>query len=785
MRWWRGGAGLRKVLAGVAAGLLSLGSQASQTSQTNKPTVIPNTPARQQEPTGRRVPLLSRKLVLADFRSMAPSAELKDQLAEMTGFTQNSPKNGEAPTEKTAVYLGRTKTALQVAFVCFDARPEAIRRHLARRENVITDDNVAILLDPFADRRHGILFQVNPLGVQADAAWSENNDPDYSYDQVWDSAAEVTAKGWIAVMSIPFESLRFRPGGLPWGVVLMRNLPRSSELDEWPAISSNVAGTLSQEGTLTGVEGATGSRDFQLNPYGLLQNLHALNSQDPGNPYFSSRALAGTVGGDAKAIVKESIVLDATVNPDFSQVESDQPQFTVNQRFPVYFPELRPFFLENANYFDTPIDLVYTRNIVHPEFGGRATGKIGRTNIGVLAINDRSPGETVGRDDALYKKKALFGIGRISEDLGKNSSVGAIYTDEEFQGSWNRIGGVDFTARLNEKWTLNGQSVASSTKGLDGSYAAGPASKLQIRRDGHSLSFQNTYRDYSGGFQSQVGFLATTAFRQDSNHFNYQWFPKKSRVQSYGIEEQSQFAFDRAGNRIYHYTQFDPFVGLARNTVIAPLVGQNSDTLGPNSYAALSGYKNFTENYAGLVLRSAPVPQLSFNIVTLRGGNVNYNPVAGVTPTLLNQNYLQALITVQPIGPLTIDNTYLLDRDFSARDGQFVYESQTLRTKLNYQFTRAFSARVIVEYDSTLANPLQTAITRSKQVQTQALLTWLPHPGTAIYVGYNNDLQNLNHTLCSRLEGSCDPASPILPRGNGYLNDGRQIFVKASYLLRF
>ena len=191
-----------------------------------------------------------------------------------------------------------------------------------------------------------------------------------------------------------------------------------------------MAGTLSQEGTLTGVEGATGSRDFQLNPYGLLQNLHALNSQDPGNPYFSSRKLAGTIGGDAKAIVKESIVLDATINPDFSQVESDQPQFTVNQRFPVYFPELRPFFLENANYFDTPIDLVYTRNIVHPEFGGRATGKLGRTNIGVLAINDRSPGETVGRDDAVYKKKAFFGIGRISEDVGKNSSVGAIYTDE-------------------------------------------------------------------------------------------------------------------------------------------------------------------------------------------------------------------------------------------------------------------------------------------------------------------------------------------------------------------
>jgi hypothetical protein len=114
-----------------------------------------------------------------------------------------------------------------------------------------------------------------------------------------------------------------------------------------------------------------------------------------------------------------------------------------------------------------------------------------------------------------------------------------------------------------------------------------------------------------------------------------------------------------------------------------------------------------------------------------------------------------------------------------------VYESQTFRTKLNYQFTRAFSARVIVEYDSTLANPRETSLQRTKQVQTQALLTWLPHPGTAIYVGYNNDLQNYNHALCSRMGGTCDPTKPILPRADGYLNDGRQFFVKASYLLRF
>src|SRR5208283_81227 len=124
------------------------------------------------------------------------------------------------------------------------------------------------------------------------------------------------------------------------------------------------------------------------------------------------RMFEATAGGEVKAIVKDSIVLDATVNPDFSDVESNQPQFTVNQRYPVYFPELRPFFLENANYFATPISLVYTRNIVRPTFGARVTGKAAGTNFGFFLADDRGPGETFAPGDQNYGKKATFAVGR-------------------------------------------------------------------------------------------------------------------------------------------------------------------------------------------------------------------------------------------------------------------------------------------------------------------------------------------------------------------------------------
>jgi len=152
----------------------------------------------------------------------------------------------------------------------------------------------------------------------------------------------------------------------------------------------------------------------------------------------------------------------------------------------------------------------------------------------------------------------------------------------------------------------------------------------------------------------------------------------------------------------------------------------------------------------------------------------------------MNEETAQVLFTLQPLRQLTADNTYLLDRDHSVANGALVYESQTFRTKVNYQFTRAISARVIVEYDSTPANPAETSLLRKKQVGTQALFTWLPHPGTAIYIGNNNDLQNLDRALCNRLpSGACDSNDTVAPRSPQFLNDGRQIFVKASYLFRF
>jgi hypothetical protein len=781
---------IRKKLMSVGATLfLGLVLCAPSAAWGGKQAVTPVEAPKAQPTREYRVPLLTEGVKLSDFVGMKPRPELKDKLLKITGFIQNSPSDGKPASEETEVWLGYTKSTFYLVFICYDHHADLIRGHLARRENILSDDNVSVLFDPFQDHRKGVLFTVNPVGVQADAAWTENQNQDYSYDQVWDSEGQVTSEGWMALMAIPFRSLRFRPDGSDWGVVFARNFPRNSENNFWPRVAANISGVLTQEATLKGIHGVTGSHDIQVNPYLLGQNERTLETLDPNNPYFSSRHMEATAGGEFKAVLKDKIVFDATVNPDFSDIESDQPQFTVNQRYPVYFPELRPFFLENANYFTTPspLTLLYTRNIVHPKFGARLTGKLNHTNIGLLAIDDREPGETVS-SGPLYKKRAFIGVGRVSQDFGKGSSISALYTDYEFGHGWNRIGGIDSIVRFNDKWTAVGQWVESSTMGTSNSptYSAGPTWNVSVSRSGHSFNLNSSFVDFSTGFETQLGFIQSSNIRSGHTYSNYNWYPKRKKLLTYGVETNQNIAFNHQGNRVYHYSNFDTFVVLPRNIVMYPFAGQNSDTVGPPSYSQLPGYKNFTENYGGFGARGAPWAQLNFNISATHSGNVNYNPIANKPPSLMNQETVQFYLTLQPIRQLTADNIYLLDRDHSVADGALVFEAQTFRTKVNYQFTRALSARVIVEYDSTLANPAETSLQRTKQVQSEALFTWLPHPGTAVYIGYNNNLQNLDHRLCKGFPGGvCDANDTVAPRSNNFLNDGRQIFIKASYLFRF
>ena len=250
-----------------------------------------------------------------------------------------------------------------------------------------------------------------------------------------------------------------------WGIILYRGITRKTEDAFWPHVSYRIEGRLGQAATLYGLEGISPGRDIELIPYGVMRGFRALDTRDFSNPYFQKATVQGQPGMDAKFVFHDHFTLDLTANPDFSQVESEDPQITVNQRYAVYFPEKRPFFLENEDFFRTPMDLFFTRNIGDPSAGIRLTGKDGPYSLGVMTADDRSPGLAIPAYYPLSGLRSYFTVARVSRDIFRQSSVGALYTDWECPttGEYNRVGGVDTRLKFSPNWTLDGQAVTSSS----------------------------------------------------------------------------------------------------------------------------------------------------------------------------------------------------------------------------------------------------------------------------------------------------------------------------------
>src|SRR6266404_7148990 len=273
---------------------------------------------------------------LADFDGFEPHG-VAAQMAAVNAFIQSSPTDGAPATQATTVYLGYDSTNFYAVWLCYDKEPGKVRSHLQRRENIYDDDYVELQIDTFKDQRHAFVFDVNPAGVQADGLYSEGPGTDNSWDTLWESAGKTTSQGYMVLQQIPFRSLRFHasPSGINWGVNLSRNIPRNSENDHWPKVSSRIQGSLRQEGTLSGLKDVSPGRNLQFIPYFAARSFRDIDTRDSLNPRFESKTFDAKAGLDAKMVIHDNLVLDATINPDFSQVESDQPQNTVNQRFEV------------------------------------------------------------------------------------------------------------------------------------------------------------------------------------------------------------------------------------------------------------------------------------------------------------------------------------------------------------------------------------------------------------------------------------------------------------------
>ncbi|HKF20604.1 MAG TPA: DUF5916 domain-containing protein [Candidatus Angelobacter sp.] len=736
------------------------------------------------------IPHVDRAPKIEEFASMFEPS--RSDLLKISGFVQRNPKDGDEPTQRTDVYMGYDNQNLYVVWLCFDKEPGKIRAHMSRRENIYDDDYVELMLDTFHDQRHALVFDTNPFGIQADGLYSENGSgTDNSWDTVWNTAGKVTREGYVVIQAIPFRALRFRAGATvpDWGVTFMRSIPRADENDFFPRVSSKIQGQLNQEATVTGLEGISPGRNMQFNPYVFARSFRSINQDVPTNPVLDSKTFDGKGGLDAKFVFKDSLVLDATIEPDFSQVESDQPQNTVNQRFEVFFPEKRPFFLENSNFFENlqPFQnnsLLFTRRIADPQFGTRLTGKEGPWTMGLLVADDRSAGQRVLPGDPFFGQRAYFAVGRVAYDVGKNSTVGLIYTDREFSTDFNHVGGLDFVFKLNKNWNMFYRGVVSST--FDHSqttpYSFGSDHDGGFYGQGERFTEFLEYQDISPQFFTALGFTRRTDIRRLNDYYHFYWRRKTGMI-IYGPELNTDRTWDHTGLGVEYNLNFDWVFGFHRNTIIAPIVGIESDTLRPVDFSGLTFNRKFTQDFAGLVFRTSPWRQLTLNMNVFRQGAVNVVVPSGQLPNEGDETTAFATASVKPFGNLQIDNTYILDRVKHNPVDHAVFNNHIIRSKWNYQFTPALSVRFIAQYNGLLANQQFSSLQTTKNMNFDFLISYLLHPGTAIYAGYNSNLENIDPGLCVRINGVCDPNGIGLVHGHGpFLNDGRQIFVKISYL---
>src|SRR6266513_932233 len=352
---------------------------------------------------------------------------------------------------------------------------------------------------------------------------------------------------YAVFFSVPFKSLRFSSDRQQtWGVALYRVILRKSEYDYWPYVTQRVAGLTQQFAPVDGLEKVSPGRNIQLIPYGLLANNHFLNQPSGGPPGFVDK-YEHRAGLDAKFVSQDALTFDLTLNPDVSQVESDDPQVTVNQRFAVFFPEKRPFFIENAGFFVTPINLFFSCRVADPQFGSRVTGKVGKWTLGALVIDDRQPGQ--GFTSGPYDTRAVDGVVRVTREFGNQSYVGGFFSSRDFADTSNRVASLDARLKFSKNWVVDIQGVHSWTRqDLNAGQncmsfrASNPAWGSQqgnalwadASYSGRHFSFSTNYNDFSPNFCTELGFVNRIDIRQNNAFGAYFWRPENSKVVDFG-----------------------------------------------------------------------------------------------------------------------------------------------------------------------------------------------------------------------------------------------------------
>jgi cellulose/xylan binding protein with CBM9 domain/uncharacterized protein DUF5916 len=759
-------------------------------------------------------------------------------------FYQVQPGDNLIPENRTEVRLGYDARFLYIAFHCFDD-PAKVRANIPKRDNIWDDDYVGILFDTFNDQRRAYEFDFNPLGVQADGIWTEGQGEDMSLDLVMESKGVLTEDGYTIEVAIPFKSLRYVAGkDKLWGMHFWRRTKRfNNELDMWIPMDRDKNSWLAQAGHLTGLEGLSTERTLELIPSLTVSETGKRKSAlpfdaragtpDPGR--FVNEPIELDPGLTGKYTLTPTVTLDFTLNPDFAQVESDQLVVTANQRFPIFFEEKRPFFLEGIDIFQTRISAVHTRAIVDPDYAVKLTGKVNRNTFGLLLASDNAPGN-FSEDDRtnpnvfpgiqrFVDKNASVGILRLKRDVGKSDSfIGFLSTYYRFVDKYNEVGGFDGRFRIDKQTTFSWQVLGMHSRHEFFFPEQGELRDSKQNGFIYNINYDNSGRHFGHEF-SMVGrtryYSLDVGFNRRPNTNNPNWFirynsePKpKAKLISWRVYTDFDANFDWQGRSQHFNNETQLQIQLRKETYFGAGTDKGYERVFESEFGAKRqpGTNCVVENtctFAGNDNeRSAPttgvyffggsVPSKKYNFnfsVNRVWGALDFDFGAGPKYPRVSPPALAAQ-AARDAGKCGADPQPAICRspqdpgpgDFWHFDAGLTYQpTSAINARLSYtkeRLTRYDTG--LVAFDENIVSLRTTyQFTRflfargrldfdslGSNYRGQFLLGWTPNPGTAFYTGYNDDL---NRNGFSPFTGQLEP---------GFRRNGRTFFIKMSYLFR-
>lgn len=819
--------------AGNAKAEQPIAVKAAEGEAANSRYVRKNEPAR--IPHFETAPVIDGQLNDAVWRGAAVFGE----------FLQTQPGDNVAPSNQTEVMIGYDSKNLYIAFSAKQSR-STIRATVGRRDNVFSDDFVGAYIDTFNDQRQAYFIFLNPFGIQGDGVMTETNGEDASVDLVFESKGVVTDDGYTIEAAIPFKSLRYEAGkDKQWGLHLFRRIKyNNNELDSWMPNDRSIAGSLNQAGHITGLEGIETTRQLEVIPSFTLsqsgrRTRYTFNN-DPAGRYVND-GLKGDFGLTAKFSLTPTITLDFAYNPDFAQVEADAPVSTANQRFPIFFPEKRPFFLERIDIFRTPMNIVNTRAIVDPDIAAKITGRRGKNTFGILYASDNAPGNYSQderenlraclqnrRDEGtpcpierFVDKNADIGVLRVKRDVGRQSNLGFFATTYNFTDLHNHTGGFDGRVRSGKKITTEFQVVGthSRTNFYD------PNLDRDLYRTGNGFGYnvwvertgRNLYMNYlafgrSRDYRADVGYTQRTDTNYLGSYVRYTTDrDAKKNIIYKRIQNATNVSYDWAGRAQYFISDSQGMLALQKQTFVGLNLQFGHERVyehefGPNRTMTRAGAFSGPSSERGASFKAMQAfiestPNKKFYIyffTDLTAGQMDYDfgagpefprasaayigyldqlkqCVAGVLPPEFCRNLSRPGLDPGPGNQLTIESTfryqptsafqtqlnYTKRRLVRHDTGLVAFDENIFSSRTTYQFNRNTFARLRLDY-STLNN----------HVRPQFVLGWTPNPGTALYVGYTDDV---NYNGYNPYNGHYEP---------GLHGNGRTFFIKASYLFR-